>query len=79
MAGSQMDRQTNTHTHTHTTKHLMLERSIKPPNASEREVGENTGQEALRGVGRGPPRGWFRVSFLPSPLFISPGEVLFLS
>lgn len=59
-----MDRQTNTythtkhiHTHTHTTNHLMHERSIKPPNASERKVGENIGREALRGVGKGPPRG----------------------
>lgn len=48
-----MDRQTNTHT----TKHLILERSIKAPNASERKVGENIGQEALRRVGQGPPRG----------------------
>ena len=51
-----MDRQNNTYppTHTHMTKHLTLERSIKPPNTSERKAGENTEQEALRGVGRGP-------------------------
>ena len=59
--GGQSDGQTEQHIppphHTHTTKHLTLERSVKLPNASERKAGENTEQEALRGVGRGPPRG----------------------